>query len=102
MRLALSGLLNGFLSRGGLIIPTRAWTLTLISLVMKRQKSPFLPTALESQPPRLRPAPLFRLLLQISRLTSKPPCVFLFVFFFFYVGLQTTNVRNAVLGFETQ
>ena len=88
MRLALSGLLNGLLSRGGLLIPTRAWTLTLISLVTKRKKSPFLPTALESQPPRLRPAPLFRLLLLISRLMSEPPCVFLFAFFFFMLGSE--------------
>ena len=102
MRSALSGLLDGLLSRGGLLMPTRAWTLTLISLVMRRQKSPFPPTALESQPPRLRPTPLLRLLLLIPRLKSKPPCTILLVFFFFYLGLRTSDICNAVLGFETQ
>ena len=84
MRPALSGLLDCLLSRGGFLMPTRAWTLTLISLVTRRQKSPFPPTVLESQPPRLRPAPLLRLLLPFPRLTSKLLCIILLAFFFFF------------------
>ena len=38
-------------------------------------------TTLDSQPPRLRPAPLLHLLLLISRLTTKPPCIILLLFF---------------------
>ena len=83
MRPTLSGLLDGLLSRGGLLMPTQAWTLTLISLVTRRHKSPFPLTALERQPPWLRPAPLLRLLLLISYLTSEPPCTILLVFFVF-------------------
>ena len=99
MRPALSGLLDGLLSRGGLLMPTQAWTLTLISLVTRRQKSPFSPTVLESQPPRLRPAPLLRLLLPLLRLTSKLLCIILLVFFFFfYVGLRTLDIRDAILN----
>ena len=87
MRLALSGLLDGLLSRGGLLMPTRTWTLTLISLVTRRQKSPFPPTVLESQPPRLSPAPLLRLLFPFPRLTFEPLCIILLVFFFFFLTL---------------
>ena len=81
MRLALSGLLDGLLSRGGLLMPTQAWTLTLISLVTRRRKCPFLLTVLESQTPRLRSAPLLRLLLPLLRRTPKLLCIILFVFF---------------------
>ena len=96
MKPALSGLLDGLLSRGGLLMPTRAWTLTLITLVTRRPKSPFPPTVLESQPPQLRPFPLPRLLLPLLRLTSEPLCiVFLF---FFYVGLRTPDICDAVLN----
>ena len=85
-RPALSGLLDGLLSRGGLLMLTRDWTLTLISPATRRQKSPFPLTALENQPPRLRPAPLLRLLLLIPCLTFEPPCTILLVclFFFFF------------------
>ena len=83
MRPALSGLLDGLLSRGRLLMPTRAWTLTLISLVMRRRKSPFPPTVLESQTPQLRPAPLLRLLLPLLRLTFELLCIILLVFFLF-------------------
>ena len=89
MRPALSGLLDGLLSRGGLLMPTRDWTLTLISLVTRRQKSPFPPTILESQPPWLRPAPLLRLLLPLMCLTSEPlHIILLFFFFFFTLGFK--------------
>ena len=84
MRPALSGLLDGLLSRGGLPMPTRAWTLTLISPATRRRKSPFPLTAVENQPLRLRPARLLRLLLLILHLTSKPPCTILLVCFFFF------------------
>ena len=86
MRLALSGLLDGFLSRGGLLTPTRAWTLILIFPATRRHKSPFPLTALKSQPPRLRPAPLLHLLLLISHLTTEPPCTILL--FFFTLGFE--------------
>ena len=101
MRHVLSGLLDGLLFKGGLLMPTRAWTLTLISLVMRRQMSPFPPTVLESQPPRLRLAPLLRLLLPLPRLTFEPLCIILLVFlffFFFYVGLRTPDICNFVLN----
>ena len=49
---------------------------------MRRQKSPFPLTAMESQSPRLRSAPLLHLLLLIPRLTTEPPCAILLVFFF--------------------
>ena len=88
MRLALSGLLDGLLSRGGLLMPTQAWTLTLISLVTRRQKSHFPSTVLESQPPRLRPSPLLRLLLPLLRLTSKLLCIILFFLLFFTLGFE--------------
>ena len=101
MRPALSGLLDGLLSKGGLLMPTRALTLTLISPVTRRQKSPFPLTVLESQPPRLRPAPLLRLLLPLLRMTSELICIiwlFFFVLFFFYVGLRTLDICDAVLN----
>ena len=99
MRPALSGLLDGLLSRGGLLMPTRAWTLTLISLVTRRQKSPFPPTVLESQPLRLMPAPLLHLMLPLLRLTSELLCIILLVFFcFFYVGLRTPDICDSVLN----
>ena len=85
MRPALDGLLDGSPSRGRLLMPTRAWTLTLISLVMRRRKSPFPPTVLESQTPRQRPAPLLRLLLPL--LTSELLCIILLFFFFFFFTL---------------
>ena len=81
MRPALSGLQDGLLSRGGLLMLTWSWTLTLISPTMRRQKSPFPLTALESRPPQLRPAPLLRLLLLILHPTSEPPCTILHFFF---------------------
>ena len=101
MRPALSGLLNGLLSRRGLLMLTRGWTLTLISPVTRRQKSPFPPTVLESQTTRLRPTPLLRLLLLLLRLTSELLCIILlvfFFFFFFYVGLRTLDICDAVLN----
>ena len=87
MRPTLSGLLDGLLSKGGLLMPIQAWTLTLISPATWRQKNPFPPTALESQPPWMRPAPLLRLLLLIPRLTFEPPCTILLVFFLFFFVL---------------
>ena len=81
-------------------MPTRVWTLTLIFPATWRQKSPFLLIVLESKLPRLRPAPPLLLLLPAPRLTSK--LFFFFVFLFFYLGFQTPDVCNAVMGFETQ
>ena len=43
-------------------------------------KESFLLIAQESQPPRLRPAPLLRLLIITPRLTSEPSCIILLVF----------------------
>ena len=54
MRPALNWLLDGLLSKGGLLMSTRAWTLTLISLVTRRQKSPFPPTVLVTPQKYLR------------------------------------------------
>ena len=88
MRPALSGLLDGLHSKGRLLMPTRAWTLTLISLVTRRRKSPCPPTVLESQTPRLRPAPLLCLLFPLLRLTPELLCIILIVFFFFTLGLE--------------
>ena len=88
MRPALSGLLDGLFSRGGLLMPTQAWTLTLISPATRRQKNPFPPTALESLPPRLRSAHLLRLLLLIPRLTPEPPCSILLFFFIYILGSE--------------
>ena len=85
MRPALSGLLDGLLSRGGLLTLTRVWTLTLIFPATWRQKSPFLLIVLESKLPQLRPAPPFLLLLPAPRLKSEPFC---FPFFFFYLGSE--------------
>ena len=70
-------------------MPIWAWTLTLISLVTRRQKSPFPHTVLESQTPRLRFAPLLRLLLPHLLRTSELLCIVLLVvvvvvFFFFF------------------
>ena len=97
MRPALSELLDGLLSKGRLLMPIRAWTLTLISLMTRRQKSPFLPTVLESQTPRLMPTPLPRLLLPL--LTSELLHIaLLFFFFFFYVGLRTSDICDVVLN----
>ena len=46
-------------------------------------------TALESQPLRLRPAPLLHLLLLISHLKTEPPCtIFLVILFLFYFYLR--------------
>ena len=87
MRLAFSGLLDGLLSRGGLLMPTRAWTLTLISLATRRQKNPFPPTALESLPPRLRSASPLRLLLLIPCLVLSLLVQFC-LFFFFTLGFE--------------
>ena len=93
MRPALNGLLDGLSFRGRLLVPTRAWTLTSISLVTRRRKSPFPQTVLESQTPRLRPAPLLRLLLPL--LTSELLHIALF---FFYAGLRTRDICNVVLN----
>ena len=97
MRPALNGLLDGLLSRERLLMPTRAWTLTLISLVTRRQKSPFPPTVLESQTPRLRPASLLRLLLPLLCLTPELLYINL-LFFIFYVGLRTPDICDVVLN----
>ena len=97
MRPALSGLLDGLLSRGRLLMPTRAWTLTLISLVTRRRKSPFPPTVLESQTPRPRSAPLLHLLLPLLRRTPELLCVILLVFYFF-AGLRTPDICDVVLN----
>ena len=80
-------------------MPTRSWTLILIFPATRRQKSPFPLTALESQSPRLRPAPLLHLLLLILRMTSEPPCTILLVFV--NLGLRTQDICNFVLGFDT-
>ena len=69
-------------------MPTQAWTLILIFPAMRRQKSPFPLTALESQPPRLRPTPFLHLLLLIPPLTTEPPCTILLVYFFFILGFE--------------
>ena len=101
MRPALSGLLDGLPFRGRLLMPTRAWTLTSISLVTRRRKSSFPLTVLESQTPRLRSAPLLRLLLPLlmSELLHIALLVCLFVCFFnFYVGLRTWDICNVVLN----
>ena len=98
MRPALIGLLDGLLSKGRLLIPTRAWTLTLISLVTRRRKSPFPLTVMESQTPRLRSAPLLRLLLPLLRLASELLCILLlFYFCFFTLGFEP---RIYVLSFS--
>ena len=88
MRPALSGLLDGFLSRGRMLMPTRAWTLTSISLVTRRRKSPFRLTVLENQTPQLRPAPLLRLLLPLLCRTPELLCIILLVLFFFLLGFE--------------
>ena len=84
MKPALNGLLGGLPFRGRLLMPTRAWTLTSISLATRRRKSPFPLTILECQTPRLRPAPLLRLLLPLltSELLRISLLVCLFVFSF--------------------
>ena len=87
MRPALNLLLDGLPFRGRFLMPTRAWTLILTSLVMRRRKSPFPPTVLESQIPLLRPAPLLRLLLPL--LTPELLCIILLVFFFLMSGFET-------------
>ena len=84
-------------------MPTHAWILTSTSLVMRRWKSLFPPTVLESQIPRLMPAPLPRLLLPLltSDLLHIAVHVCLFVclfFFFFYVGLQTLDICDGILN----
>ena len=98
MRPALNGLIDGLSFRGRLLMPTRAWILTLISLVTRRRKSPFPSTILESQTPRLMPAPLPRLLLPL--LTSELLHIALLVcfFLFFYVGLRTPDICDVVLN----
>ena len=99
MRPELNGLLDGLTFIGRLLMPTRAWILTLISLVTRRWKSPFPSTFLESQTPWLIPAPLPRLLLPL--LTSDILHVaFLvyFFYFFFYVGLWTPDISDVVLN----
>ena len=85
MRPALSGLLDGLLSRGRLLMPIRAWTLTLISLVTRRRKSPFSPVVLESQTPQLKSAPLLHLLLPLLRRTPELLCIILL---FFLLGFE--------------
>ena len=98
MKPALNGLLDDLPFRGRLLMPTRAWTITSISVVTTRRKSPFSLTVLESQTPRLRPAPLLRLLLPL--LTSKLLHIALLLFFsfFFYVRLRTRDICNVVLN----
>ena len=81
-----NGLLDGLLSRGRLLRPTRASTLTLISPATRRQKILFPQTALESQTPQQIPAPLPRLLLPL--LTSDLFLISLLVFFFFVSGFE--------------
>ena len=94
MRPAPNGLLDGLPFRGRLLMPTLAWTLTLISPAMRRQKSLFPQTALESQTPQLMPAPLPRLLLPL--LTSDLLLIALIVFFFFCARLRTRDTCNVV------
>ena len=96
---ALNGLLDGLPFRGRLLMPTRAYTLNLISLVTRRRKSPFPPTILESQTPRLMPAPLPRFLLPLMtpELLHIALLVCLFVVFF-YVGLRTLDICDVVLN----
>ena len=99
MRLALSGLLDGLLSRGRLLMPIQAWALTSISLVMRRQKSPFSPSVLESQTPRLRFAPLLHLLLPLLRLMPELLCIiFLVVVVVFFVRLRTSDICDVILN----
>ena len=94
MRPTLSGLLDGLLFRRGLLMPIRVWTLTLISLVMRRRKSPFPPTVPEGQTPQLRFAPLLRLLLPLLRRMPELFCII----FLFFVGLQTLGTCDVVLN----
>ena len=100
MRPALNGLLDGLPFRGRMLMPTRAWTSILTSLVTRRRKSPFPPTVLESQIPRLRHASLLRL--QLPLMTPELLCiiflVFFFFFFFFYVRLQNPDICDVVLN----
>ena len=106
MRPAPNGLLDGLPFRGRLLMPTLAWTLTLISLVTRRRKSPFPQTVLESQTPRRKPAPLLLLLLPLltseffhmASLVCLFVCVCVFFFFFFYVGLRTRDICNVILN----
>ena len=95
MRPALNVLLDGLPFRGRLLMPTRAWTLTSISLVMRRRKSPFPQTVLESQTPLLRPAPLLRPMPPL--LTSELLYIAL-IFFFFTLGLRTPDICNVVIN----
>ena len=99
-RVALSGLLDGLLFRGRLLMPFRAWTLTLISLVTRRRKSPFPPTVLESQAPRLRFAPLLRLLLPLLRRTPELLCIIFLVVFFFCFFFWGFEPRIYVMSFS--
>ena len=97
MRPTLNGLLGGLPFRGRLLMSILARTLTSISLATRRRKSPFPQTVLESQTPRLRPAPLLRLLLPL--LTSELLHIsLLFFFFFLYVRLRTRDICNVVLN----
>ena len=98
MKPALNGLLDGLPFRGRLLMPTRAWTLTLISLVTRRWKSHFPSTFLESHTPRLMPAPLPRLLLPLLTSELFHIALLVFFFFFFYVGLRTPDICDVVLN----
>ena len=101
MRSALNKLLDGLPFRGRLLMPNRAWILTLISLVTRRQRSPFSPTVLESQTPQLMPAPLPCLLLPLltSDILHIALLVFVFVFVFFcFGGLRTPDTCDVVLN----
>ena len=84
MRLALNGLLDCLPFRGRLLMPTQAWTLTLISPVTRRRKSPFPQNVLESQTPWRRPAPLPRLLLPLltSEFFHMASLVYFILFYF--------------------
>ena len=90
MRPATNGLLDGLPFRGRLLMPTRAWTLTLISPVTRRRKRPFSQTVLESLTLQLRLAPLLRFLLPLltSEFLHMASLVCLFVFFFFTSGFE--------------
>ena len=97
MRPALGGILGGLISIGRSLMPIRASTLTLTSLVTRRRKSPFPPTVLESQTPRLRFPPLLRLLLPLLRRMPEFLCIILLVFFL-SVGLRTLDICDVILN----
>ena len=99
MRPVLNGLLGGLPFRRRLLVPTQAWTSTLTSLAMRKQKSPSPQTILENQIPPLRPTPhLHPLLLPLMSDLRKYLCFLAVVLFFFFVGLGTQDICSLFLN----